>query len=111
LVLFPVDLNSHTLSTNEEVTKTAVLDLSIGASLEKFVVVGTAIWEDDGSEPSKGRILLFRAQMGRTRASIMNQSAPIVTLAMGTEITGSVVALGEVRGRLAVIVNTVVSDL
>jgi hypothetical protein len=106
-----LDLNSHALGSNEEVTKISVLDLSIGDSVEKFIVVGTAIWEDDGNEPSKGRVLLFKARMGRTKSAAVNPSVPTVTLAMDTEITGSVVALGEVGGYLAVLVNTVVSNL
>ena len=104
------DLNSHTLGTNEEVTKISILDLSVNDKLEKFIVVGTAIWEDGGSEPSKGRVLLFRAQMGRSRPAAANPALPTVSLALDTEITGSVVALGEVAGYLAIIVNTVVSS-
>jgi hypothetical protein len=106
-----LDLNSHTLGSNEEVTKISVLDLSIGGSVEKFIVVGTAIWEDDGNEPSKGKILLFKAQMGRARPAVANPAIPTLTLAMDAEISGSVVALGEVGGYLAVLVNTVVSTL
>lgn len=91
-------------------TKISILDLSVNDKLEKFIVVGTAIWEDGGSEPSKGRVLLFRAQMGRSRPAAANPALPTVSLALDTEITGSVVALGEVAGYLAIIVNTVVSS-
>ncbi|KIM30042.1 hypothetical protein M408DRAFT_22463 [Serendipita vermifera MAFF 305830] len=100
-------LNSYTVGTSEEVTKVSILDLSVNDKIEKFIVVGTAIWEDNGNEPSKGRVLLFRAQMARSKPATANPAVPTVSLALDTEITGSVVAMGTIAGHLAVIVNTV----
>lgn len=88
-------------------------DLSIGDKSERYIIVGTAIWDsDDGNEPTKGRVLLFRASMGKTVQTglgAMNTPPPVLTQVLEQEIPGSAIGLAVVDGHLAVIVNTIVS--
>ncbi|PVF94630.1 hypothetical protein CPB86DRAFT_765387 [Serendipita vermifera] len=100
-------VNSYGLGSNEEVVKVSVEELAIDGIYETYIVVGTAIWEDNGGEPSKGRVLLFRTQSGKPRPPLMNPSVPSLLLCLDQEITGSVVNLRAIQGDLAVIVNSV----
>jgi CPSF A subunit region len=104
------DINSYVLGTQEEVTKISVMELSVQGELGWYIAVGTAIWEDTGMEPTKGRILLFRTQTGKPRTAAKNKPAPAVLLSMDEQVPGSVVDMDVVDGKLAVIVNTIVSS-
>jgi CPSF A subunit region len=110
LTQLAADINSYVLGTQEEVTKIAVVELSVQGELGWYIVVGTAIWDDTGMEPTKGRILLFRTQTGKPRTAAKNKPAPAVLLSMDEQVPGSVVDMEVVDGKLAVIVNTIVSS-
>lgn len=105
-------LNSHSFPPNEEVTKVIVGDLVMGDKQERYIIVGTAIWEDEeGSEPTKGRILLFRASLSKgmqVGSGAANAPPPVLTLVLEQDIPGSAVGLAVVDHRLAIIVNTIV---
>jgi hypothetical protein len=99
------------MGVNEEITKASVEALSINGKLETFIVVGTAIWEEDAGEPSKGRILLFKAQVRPIQPAAANTAAPALKLVLEEEITGAAMDVRGLEGSLAVIVNTIVSLL
>lgn len=90
-------------------TKVSVVELSVDGDLGWYIAVGTAIWEDNEAEPSKGRLLLFRTQSGKPRTAAMNTTSPTVLLSMEAQIPGSVVDMEVVDGKLAIIVNTIVN--
>lgn len=102
------DLNSFSFGAQEEAVKVITASLDINGDFHEYVAVGTAIWEEDGTEPSKGRILLFRTQTRRPRGAAANPPMPEVLLSLDEQLPGSVVSMAVLDGKLAVIVNTIV---
>ncbi|KAG8793975.1 hypothetical protein FRC16_010750 [Serendipita sp. 398] len=104
-------LNSYSVPSTEEITKVCVTSLGVndGDISSKYIAVGTAVWGEDESEPTKGRILLFTAvNTQSTFIATRNASAPILNLMLEQEITGAVVSMcGLGDAYLAVIVNTI----
>lgn len=104
-------MNSFSFDHDEEVKKISVENLELEGKMQTYIVVGTARWEQEESEPNKGRVLLFKANSGPARPVSRNPASPIVTLVLEHEIPGGVEAIKAINGVLIVVINTVVGIL